>query len=279
MDTVFTHKRQGFTLIELLVVVAIIAILAAMLMPALESAREAARRTVCLGNLKQWSVGWGAYFVDHSQPLRSAQPPWNSGYHRPQIVWERHSAPDEFSGELNMEAVNRYIGTPFDIANNSVRAESLVFCPSTDRQFKAEWAENRMSGWWGSYEGTRMSYGYYGRVSDWTDGLKNGAELELVDTHPQAGNRLLMSDVLRWHPFTNSFDSNHPWSGSSWGAEPAVFDHTQIQGLNQLYGDGHAKWLDSSRMDTASMMYGESPPVPDFPYIVIDGWGGVQFFR
>ncbi|MHC4325290.1 MAG: type II secretion system protein [Planctomycetota bacterium] len=62
-------KKEGFTLIELLVVIAIIAILMAILMPALNRVKEQGKRATCLSNLKQLTLAWIMYADEHDDYL------------------------------------------------------------------------------------------------------------------------------------------------------------------------------------------------------------------
>jgi prepilin-type N-terminal cleavage/methylation domain-containing protein len=75
-------RRCGFTLIELLVVIAIIALLMAILMPALQRVRKQAKAVICQTYLKQWGTIFNMYCDDNSRKMPDRSAPDSSGQGR-----------------------------------------------------------------------------------------------------------------------------------------------------------------------------------------------------
>ncbi len=124
MTNTFTHRhplsRKGFTLIELLVVIAIIAILAAILFPVFAQAREKARATSCLSNLKQLGLGLIQYNQDNDEAFPRSQAN-TEGWAEPIFPYVKTAAvykcPDDPSPQGGVGA-NGFIYDPISYAVN-----------------------------------------------------------------------------------------------------------------------------------------------------------------
>ncbi len=123
-------SRKAFTLVELLVVIAIIGVLVALLLPAVQAAREAARRSSCSNNLKQ--IGLAVH--NHHDTFRQLPPGWtgpaNDAEGAPGWGWASHSL--NFMEQKNLHDQITFTSAVSDSVNQNAR-ETIVetfFCPS-----------------------------------------------------------------------------------------------------------------------------------------------------
>jgi prepilin-type N-terminal cleavage/methylation domain-containing protein/prepilin-type processing-associated H-X9-DG protein len=119
------HHRRGFTLIELLVVIAIIAVLIALLLPAVQSAREAARRMQCVNNLKQIGIA-----VHNYHDVRGALPGAELAYNVTSLSALTHMLPFlEQSTIYNAVNFSITYNTPENNTAQNTRVATFL-CPS-----------------------------------------------------------------------------------------------------------------------------------------------------
>ncbi len=200
-------KKKGFTLIELLVVIAIISILASMLFPAFATARESARKTVCVSNLRQIGLGVMQYTQDYDEMYPSGNP----FFVTPAVGQE-----DLFLSLV----VDPYI-----------KSQQVWSCPS----------------WKGHYSGAYTGAGNYSFITDAANnvigvpGLRNPAGLAGISE--PSFYPLLFCGIApqQSSPNPSSMNAHSTLNDEKWdggeglGAEPI------------LYADGHSKSLPMNR--------------------------------
>ncbi|MBR2721067.1 MAG: DUF1559 domain-containing protein [Lentisphaeria bacterium] len=216
MKKSFRHagvKQNSFTLIELLVVIAIIAILAAILLPALNSARERGRAASCINNLKQIGSGAAQYMNDFDYFPRSAvlggdsasYPPWTAQ------VASYIGAPTAYSGS------NLALDAAYDYA--------VYNCPSNTY---ALYANSVLGGKTGLDYGINKYYGY-------------GTKVNNVEIWALKGSQIV-SPTTKYY-IMDAKSANMSWDSAVAETSGIAYPHGAQNYLNMLFADFHVDSL------------------------------------
>lgn len=163
-----------FTLIELLITIAIIAILAALLLPALGKARETVKKTACLNNLKQLSLLFMQYTGDYNDYM----PPQK--YASDFSPWTRVSMINYLNNGREYE-MKRY---------------PILICPSTEKDIGRPLSD-------GSWK-SPLSYGYNDNGPGWRDGVSSPKKITRI---PAPSLVVLLGETLTMYSWGTSYNS------------------------------------------------------------------------
>lgn len=223
--------RRGFTLIELLVVIAIIAILAAILFPVFAKAREKARQSSCLSNVKQLALSALQYAQDYDEMLPKEQPqrtPWltNPPYNLG-MQWCDVLQPYLKSTQL--------LRCPSVGTNGFTPTTSLVVCGMPTCQIGYGWNI-----------GTDRAAGYIdGCGGFYNDGQPPVSLAAFVDS----AQTFLLGD---YGPISPLALEGRTIAGL---AIPSSYSSAHNEGGNYAFIDGHAKWLSAATVSGNAIKY------------------------
>ena len=236
-----TDRIKGFTLIELLVVVAIIALLVAILVPALQGAREQAARAVCGNNLHQWSVALNTYAVQFQ------------GRYPTNFIWEGSRIRWWLSFSTEEEMLNHPFYEWFK------KDSPFWLCPNLALGHEEGGISDPY--WYGGLLRVHMGYQYNGDGADTGYNYPGWPKPAHAPKGPEdPGEWNLMSD---WNLFNNNeyFGTGEGWrthmvahvkGGGGNTSAGTIIDTTSnnpSDGGNQLFNNGSVTWADFSELD------------------------------